>query len=477
MLKNQIKWLKNPIFILSLVLFVFLLKGIFLALIFPIFQGPDEMTHYFRVQYLSSAELNKPVITENANDLNKSEELIETESIVQSQLVAGHGNNVQSFTGEYSGKNEEEITKNQWKHYTDIQPRKTPDFPVLYYKSASFIEDIFSSQDILTRFFLARIFSVFIGMAIIFLSYIISLKIGFSRKNSLLISAIISFQPIFSQTASIINCDILLFFAFTLFIFGACSLLKDQLNIKNFSILLVASVIGILTKGPGIVLFVVLFFLLAYGLKQKSGIPFKKFVIYFLLFSVLASALCFAIIPKNYLLSITQFNRPSSFSSFFHSLSDYYSSSKDFIFTNLSYWGNFGSLDSSISKNILQLIWLFEIPSFLGIFLIFINKESYHFLPQKKYLLFLIFIIFALQLAIRFFDWRIFDITGKIGIGTPGRYFMPNISAHFILILAGWGALLKSNDRFEIFLKTVFIFMTILNFYSIFNIIIPRYYL
>jgi len=99
------------------------------------------------------------------------------------------------------------------------------------------------------------------------------------------------------------------------------------------------------------------------------------------------------------------------------------------------------------------------------------------FLPEKKYIIFFIGIILALQLAIRFYDWRVFDATGQILIGTPGRYFLPNIIPHILLIVTGLGFFTRNKKQFHILLKILALLMILLSLYSIINVIIPRYYL
>ena len=85
--------------------------------------------------------------------------------------------------------------------------------------------------------------------------------------------------------------------------------------------------------------------------------------------------------------------------------------------------------------------------------------------------------IIALQVAIRFFDWRVFDYSNEILIGQPGRYFLPNITAHLIIIITGLGFLLRKETRFMLALKVLALVMILLQIHAILNVIIPRYYL
>jgi len=481
---------KKPVFILSLIIAAFFLRGVFLAVLFPIFQGPDEQTHYATVQYFAESKnknwpikktTNNPPDGDNIFTYNYSEEIKKTAAATNFDNIKFQKNNTPFFSNNFDGPEENEIKNNQWKRYIDVYPPNTSGGSPSYYSLASVIEKIFSGQSVLFRFFSVRIFSVFLGSFVIFLLYLISKKIGFSEKNSLLITSIVAFQPMFSFMSSIVNPDILLFFCFTLFIFGAVSLLKDGITWKNTAILLFSIILGMLTKGPAIVLAVVAFFLFAYAIYRRLKISISLFFLYFLIFSLIALILVFNLAPTQYLSGITRSDSPSKFSSIAVSLGHYFNKTigiSPFSRTAGSYWGNFGWLDTKISGQIIDLIFIIEIVAVIGLlFYLFKKRKEADFLPEKKYLFLFIGLIIALQLAIRFYDWRVFDSSAKILIGTPGRYFMPNIAAHFILLAVGFGAILRKKEYFEMFLRLTLILMVVLQFYSIFSLIIPRYYL
>lgn len=146
--------------------------------------------------------------------------------------------------------------------------------------------------------------------------------------------------------------------------------------------------------------------------------------------------------------------------------------------SELSYWGNFGWLDTAISSWIVNLAHWIEIAGILGIIAyFFFPKKVPEFLPKKKYIWFLIGIFLGLQFAIRFADWNHFNNTGKIEIGTPGRYFIPVIFAQFSLIIIGIGMLARKYSVWKNILKILALGMIMLWVYSVLIIIIPRYYL
>lgn len=487
MLENQPK-LKRflPVF---LVIFLFILKGFLIAGLFPIFQGPDEPVHYGIVQYLAEPENKNWEIHQDENktvfnDISAyhlSEEIKQTANILKFNEITFTKNNAQQFSeGSYSGKFEKDIEANTWKHYTDIYPVNKARGNPLYYFLASLIEKTFSSESVLIRFFLIRFFSVFLGALVVFFTYLISRKIGFSEKVSLLLSAIVAFQPMFSFMSAIVNLDILLFFTFTLFTYGAVYLLKDGITLKNIVILIISTIIAFFTKGPGVVLVIAVYPLLSYAIYKKINIKKTLFILYFSLFTLSLVIFAYVILPQSYLNSMTYSQMGSKFDSTSTSLAKYLDKTANISkvkYTVVSYWGDFGWLDTKISGSVVDFIFVVEIIGFLGVFWHLSRKKGSSYLPEKKYFVFFLLLILALQLAIRFYDWRVFSNTGKILIDTPGRYFMPNIAAHFIILFSGLAVYLRKKEYFELLLKVALILMVILQFYSIFNLIIPRYYL
>ncbi len=474
--------------ILALIMLTFFIKGVFMASLFPVFQGPDEQTHYGTTQYFAEPkEKSWPITTtDKVNDkddistFNFSEEIINTAKIVKFDEIKWKRHNTQIFSDDYIGIEENEISNNSWKRYIDIYPPSINNGTPLYSYSTSLIEKIFSSQNILFRFYSVRIFSVLIGTIIILLAYLISRKIGFSEKNSLLLSAIVSFQPMFSFSSSIVNPDILLILAFTLFTFGSSWLLKDGLNWKNAAIILFSILVGVSTKGPGLILAVIAYPIFAYGIYKKLEIRKFYFFSGFIILSLILLLVSFSLIPKNYV-GIGIYSPDSKFSSFSESTSKYYEKTlrgDKFKDTMLSYWGNFGWLDTKLPSNIIGAIWIVNIIAAIGIILFLVlRREKERFFPEKRFIIFFIFLIISLQLAIRLYDWIIFDFLGKISIGTPGRYFLPNVTIHFIILFTGLAAFFRKKIIFEIILKLALISMMGLYFYSVLNVIIPRYYL
>jgi len=479
---------QRPVFWLIIVIAIFFLKGVFLSVLLPLFQGPDEQTHYATIQYLSeSKEKSWPIVTKksipeknNIATYHFSQEIIKSAQITQFDEIISQRENTQEFSNSIQGLDENELLENHWKRYIDIYPVNTSGYSSFYYSVASALEKSFPDQSILFRFFMIRLISVFLGVAIVWLCYLTTRKIGLSSMQSLTIATLIAFQPMFSATAAIVNIDISLIFSFSLFTYASVSLLKDSFRLMHILLLFFSLVLAFFSKGPGIVLFIIVQPLLVYlAYKHFKVNPRKFFWFIFLGVSVVIGSF-FLAVPKDYLISLTNLGAISKFNSPAESLSKYiekttaFGALKDM---HASYWGNFGWLDTKIPSAVLDVIWIVEIISLLGIILFIFSKKKIEYLPNKKFILFSIGILAALQLAIRFYDWRVFDTTGKIIIGTPGRYFLPNIIPHILLVVTGLGFFTKNEKQFNVLIKVLAILMILLSLYSIFDVIIPRYYL
>lgn len=478
----MINLIKKPGFILLLILLSFLTKGIFLSAVFPIFSGQDEARHYNTIQYILEPEEKKwPIVKNNGEGkikesfetYNFSDEIRGTAGKINENLVESIPYDVIAFLPGNEGKGEKEIMNNSWKPINSQYPPDRVGNPLLYYHSASIFEKLFSQENILVRFFSIRIFSVFLGMAVVFLSYLIALNINFGKRNSLIFAGIVAFQTRFSIYYTNINYDVLLILSFAAFTLGGVLALKNGVNWKNVLLMALSVIVAIYTKMTGLILLAIFVLLIAYLVypKFKSSIN-KRNIIKYSIFSAI-----FILIAFIYLLNSQPFR-----SIFIGDLRVFEYLSESFgigriLLTSNSYWGNLSWVDNFISNYLIYLIWAVEFFSLIGIVIFFFSKKKFEFLPEKKYILFFLIMMAALQFEIRFADLKVFSNLGSLVLGAPGRYFLPNFIAHLAVIFVGFGVLLKKRENFNKSLVAGLIFMLLFCFYTIFNVIIPRYYL
>ncbi|HRY82964.1 MAG TPA: glycosyltransferase family 39 protein [Candidatus Moranbacteria bacterium] len=494
---------KKPSVILALILAAFFLKGVFLATLYPVFGGQDEARHYNTIQYLNEPEDSVSENAKNirANDISKrdkdnfdtynfSEEIQKTATAANVDILRDDIYNTQVFSESFKGQNEEAINSSGWKPYNYYS---NPDIASisLYHKIAVQIEKIFSEQSILVRFYLIRIFSVLLGTAAILLAYLIAKTIGFSAKHSLLLTAIIAFQPKFSMYFTNINYDILLIPLFFLFTFAGVYILKKGLNWKGVLLLIFSTASAIETKATGYILLVIAALLVAYILyeKVKTQKEFFRYGIY--------GACALVFLSVAYFIYAHFLKTGLAFGKILASIWDYISRTitfGKFVMPSETYWGTLSWTNNFIINNTTKFILIIEILALIGLLLLFFSKKLFrnypNFLPAKKYILFLILMVVFLELGIRLADWAVFNKIGgmKYSLGTPGRYFLPNLVAHIILIFTGLGALFeaifsrggstpKGLRYFEKSLIVGLILMMTFMMYIIFDVIILRYYL
>lgn len=482
---KDLTFYKNPTFVLVLILGVFFLKGVFLAAIFPIFGGQDESRHYNTVQYLAEPAEKNWELTESQAERDKdhietygfSDEIRQTAVATQTDVLRGDSFNTINFYDNVVQKNEADITSGLWKPYNyNLKPEVVGGS--LYHIIASYIEKALGQSDIFIRFYALRIFSVLLGTFAILFAYFITKTVGFSKKHSLLLTAIIAFQPKLAMYFCNINYDVLLISMFFLFTLAGVLILKNGLHWKNVLLILAATFLAIQTKLTGYVLLIALLALFAYFLYQKVQTKKKNIRVAAYLLSTLAFVFL-AVYLKKYLPTGGQ-TLPEIFSS----IGDYLSKSLSFGrfgLTERTYWGTLGWTDSWLVDNAVELLKYLEIVALIGLgFLFFGKKPAPKYLPEKKYVIFFLLMVIGLQLEIRVADWNLFSHLGKIELGTPGRYFLPNLASHIILMFTGLGAIFSYLKREHYFEKSLFIgliFMFSVSMYLIFNVIVFRFYL
>lgn len=484
--QNILEFCKKSEFILGLILVGFFLKGLLLVCAFPIFGGQDESRHYNTIQYLSEPKEKSWTMQKQENEQAKdrldtyhySQEIQKTAIATDTDILRGENFNTIDFSSNYIGKNETEINQRQWKPYNFINPPDVVSNATLYHSLGTFIEKAVAGKSILVRFYLIRIFSVFLGTLVVLCAYLIAKNSGFSKRHSLILTAIISFQPKFSFYYSNINYDVLLILMFTLFTFFGILALKNGLNWKNLLLLIFSLFIAIKTKQTGMILLVPFIFLLTYFfyLKFKSKFKQHKKLLSLSIF------ICFFIVTILVfkVLSID----PANLGTTFFSINNYLSKTLTlgrFGLSARTYWGTLSWVNSWFMDYIINFIWLVEFFALIGLGFFFFGKyEKPKFLPEKKYLVFLLGMLIILQLGIRAADWKLFSYSEKIEIGTPGRYFLPNLTAHILLLFSGLGMFLarfKKERYFEKILRLGMILMFSFTLYLIFDVVLFRFYL
>lgn len=468
---------KTSHIILLLILSAFVLRGIVMIVLIPVFFGPDEDVHFATVQFRAEAEHTPPseAITSTQKYRYSEELLTALEATEFFKIKPMSENIVEYVNGQTDGKNEEILKTAAADRINRFASPRIATYPPLYYSLLVPIEETAPNLDLLSRISLMRFISLVIGVLTLLVVYFAAKEIGFSRNESLLFTAIVSFQPMFLFVSSVINPDILLIFSFTLFTHASLHLLHHGFSQKNGILLLLAIVIGIFTKGPAMVLPIIALALVFYKLVETKQIRLQWLLAGSGIFCVIAGALLFLTPIWETYVAPNIVNGSSAFPSPLASLKEYASQTLDYehiiLQSSLSYWGNFGWLDAPISQQMTWVIVGIEIAAVIGVMLFFFQRGHAR---EKRDVIFLLIMLAALQALVRYYDWHVFNYLGRLELNTQGRYFLPNVFSHLYLVLFGLCILLR--QRMRPMLEFALVALVSLTTYSFFWIIIPRFY-
>lgn len=473
--------LRRPLVLLTLILAAFLCRETFLITVFPMFTGQDEARHYNTIQWL--AEGRDPICNDQANDENQdkkdlgtyrfSEEIRKTSDAANLSVWRSENYHKPEFITGNQGSNESLIQEQNWSRITSTCP---PDIAAnarhfsLFHFSGSLVEQAWENTDIMTRFYLIRLMAVLLGTLTILFAYLATIEAGFSSRVSLLIALILSLQPKLSTYTTNINYDSLLIPLFALFLLAGLRCLRRGLTTTNIVLLTVAFGGSILTKGTGLVLLAGLSCLVVILLRQQqfwNNITIRQWL------TVGILSLGFLIIINSiYPLSnlFPNINPTSLLNYLEKGLPKIPSSSQNF-------WGVMSWTRASHGHWFVWIIWAIEAMAIYGLFRYFRTKTTPIFLPSKPATLFLVTLFVALQLGVRFHDWHVFQETGSLALGTPGRYFLPTLLPQLLLMAIGIGTLLKRSLFLERSLLLFAALILAFHLYTTWLIIIPRFYL
>lgn len=469
--------------LLTLILLAFLSREIFLAVAFPPFTGQDEARHYNTVQWLAEdqdASCLQNSTSSNTQDKENlatyrfSEEIRETSNAANLSVWREENYRKPTYATGKNGSNESLIQAKQW---SKNNPHCPPDIvPTaakfsFFHWMASGVERAFSGSDILTRFYLIRILAVLLGTTTILFAYLAAIEAGFSRRIGLLIALILSLQPRLSLYTTNINYDVLLIPCFTIFLFAGLRCLRQGFTLVNISLLILALMGATLTKGTGLALFGGGAFLLGWFLFTKRS-SWKQIPLLYWIIGGSVGLVLALLLNNSYPFTrlLPQLSLPSLFEYLGKSLPRIPASSENF-------WGTLSWNEATFGPLFVYGIWIIEAVALYGLIRFFYLKESLSFLPLKSAALFCLIFVLSLQLGVRFHDWHVFQETGSLALGTPGRYFLPSVAAQIILIAIGLGAFFRRSQWLERGLLTLALLMLTFNLYTIWLIIIPRFYL
>lgn len=409
---------------LVILLIASFIKGLVWMFSTPIFQIPDEPSHFSYVQFL--AEKNQA--PHPRRDFVSSKELLSVAKIVnfnwqiQHPVWKKYPSDWLTQINQLSSQDKKDFASS---YYLTSLKR-----PGLYYFSASLVYRLFSNQTFLWRFFAIRVFSLLCQIMIIWLTYQICQKLLKKSELSLATAAMVSFHPGFSFILSGISYEALGVLIATLFIY--------LVVIKTKIIwLLLTAVAGVVIKPDLIFLWLLFPFYLP---KKPRVIAFSFLILSFISF-VLINPIINQVVRGQYLwLDKYLYVLPlKDYADYAQQLSKSLLNgqifSKSFAYLQIFikvhyhqifawYWGVFGWLEKTMPPLTYTVLKILSVVSLIGIF-----KN------WRKLWKLLLFVLIQAAVIIAN-DWLVFITNGQI-YGIQGRYFLPAIGAQMILFTYG----------------------------------------
>ena len=414
--------MKNKWLIILLVASFF--KGLIWLFFTPLFQIPDEPSHFAYVQFLAE---------ENRRPHPRREVVTSQELFSVSQIV--------NFNWKIEHPVWQGYPKNWLGKIKSINPEAKKEFianpyltslkrPGLYYSAAAQIYRLLANQSFLWQFFSVRFFSLICQLITIWLVYLISIKLTKKSWLSLAAAAGVSFHPGFSFILNGVSYEALGVLAATLFIYLA-------VNKGKIIWLLLTALVGILIKPDLIFLWLLLPFCLP---KKPRIIIIGSLVLSFIGFIWLNPVInqvvrgqyswldryLYVVPLKDYADYANQLIQLLSNGQIFYKTIEYVQ-----IFIRVHYhqifawyWGVFGWLEKTMPIGVYPGLKILTLLSFFGLIQVW---------PKAKWLVLAVLIQAGVVIAN---DFLVFSQTGQL-YGIQGRYFYPAIAAQMILFV--WG--------------------------------------
>lgn len=418
---------------LVILLILTFIKGIIWLILTPIFQIPDEASHFARIQAISESgrEFNPRRIRPTSQEIFKVSKIVNFSWEINHPMWRGYENNWQSQLNQISLADKKILVHN------DLQTASKR--PALYYWLSRPFYLLFSRQPFIFSFFSVRFFSVLINLATVYLTFLLA-KLFFKHSLLPLASAsLVAFQPMLSFIDIGVHYDPLTILVATFFLYLA---LTRRLLPSLFLALL-----GIFVN-PNLIFLILAFLLLLSG-KAKKFIPFFGLVILLILILIFS---LFPLAINKYpfldnLIYLANFNEyGQQIQAFFSALisGNLFSQFQQYLVAtgkiNLAqvfpwYWGVFGWLEKTLPLIVYRIIKLIIIASLIGWAKYFLSR------PKMKSLFFLIYASILNLVIVILNDFLVFAGSGS-NFGIQGRYLLPMISAHMILLIFGLSRLI-----------------------------------
>lgn len=436
--------MKKHRYLLTLFITIFVIGVVWIVLV-PIFHTPDEQSHFGQVAFM----VEKRRAPNSLDTYDLSEEIYISEKLLDTDRDK-LGNNKFTFHPQYRLEYSEGIIGKYEANISDLaktDAKKTfvhsesTRYPVLYYIPATIIYKFFYNQDIFTRIFFIRIWSLLLFLGTVYSTYKLGEHIRPKEKLfSYILAILVGFQPMMMFVNIGVSSDSLGNLLFTLFLLSGVRIITQGVSPKNIAFLVMATILSIYTKPQFIIVLPIIFLLFLISgfqqIKNKKYFILSAFgiltFILFILYQLRGGPSSIIIVFQNKL-NLTNLAKFTFTYTLPHTIKE----------VMPWYWGIYDWLGITYSRSVHRIINRIVLLSLIGCLLSIKSILSYNFWRKKENqaLLFLFTSAFLFFIAISFYDWLSWYSSG-FQLGVQGRYFFPVISIHMIILLLGWEKLL-----------------------------------
>ena len=454
---------------LKLFLALVLVKSLIWMIITPIFQVPDEPSHFSIVQFIS----------EKGRRPHPRREQVTSKYVLKVAQITNFTWKIQHPVWEgYSSNWRQQINlldKNLLSSFETNRYQTSLKRHPFYYFLASLVYLPFKKLNFLLGFFALRFFSIIISLVTIFFSYLISQTLYKNKLFSIGLVSLVAFHPLFSFINIGIHYDPLAILISTIFIYLAISFIKTKQK-QYLSLSLLTGIVGVLVKPDLIVLPLSTIFLLK---KSKLKIILPSIALFIIILSFSPPWISYLITHSNWLsdkllysINLNEYAYAARFfinklinGQIFTSIINYIKQTSAIHWSQVFpwYWGTFGWLEVSMPLFVYRLIKILILISLAGWVKLLISKKSTLKLSKtfKKGLGFLFFFSLFQALIVILNDFKFFTTSNQI-YGIQGRYLLPAITAHMLLLFFGLSQLIPQKHH-HIFFKLVILSSIIFN--------------
>lgn len=459
---------------------IFFLTGLIWIVIVPIWHFPDEQSHFGQVAFLAEKGRNP-----KGNELDLTEEIYISEQLLGTARD-NLGNNRFTFHPEYRieysdslmGKYEASIAAlaktNAKKTFVYQEAAR---YPITYYVPASIIYKLLYAQDLFTRVFAVRFWSLILFIITVYLTYKIGILLNPPDKLfAQALTILVGFQPMMVFSNLGVNSDALGNLVFTAFIYYCLTLIKSGFSLKNIIILIGVSILSIYTKPQFIVTIpiILILFIFIY-IRDNKKTPWSKIIIgsAVLLFITHLLLNLMRLGTVNLIIeAVARFN-----------LESFIKFSKEYTLTHTIsevlpwYWGIYDWLGVTYSRTVHRIINRVTFVSLIGfVYWLIGSFRNYNWKKKEvQSIYFLILTNLAFFGVLSVYDWYSWYTT-KYQLGIQGRYYFPLITSHMIILLIGWYTLFSWSKKLRNLLVLLLeISMIFLNFIALYTVSVTYY--